>query len=127
MGYAHPARSRVSMSLSAHSRPSLRQHRRRRPGCTPRRFHGITTLSGEVRQFIQRRLQDEMAGWSAVASCKTPEVAFECRRRFAEKATARYAEEITKLSQMMLRLATEGLDSFQRRADTNSPTRAEEQ
>jgi hypothetical protein len=75
-------------------------------------FHGITTLSDEVTQFIQRRLQDEMAGWSALASCRTPEEAFECQRRFAEKATAQYAEEVARLSQMMMRLATEGLGLF---------------
>ncbi len=83
-------------------------------------FNGITTLSGEVTQFIQRRLQDDMAGWSALASCRTPEEAFECQRRFAERATAHYAEEVTRLSQLMMRLATEGLDSFQSRADPGS-------
>lgn len=83
-------------------------------------FHGITSLSGELAQFIQNRLQDDMAAWSALASCRTSEEALECQRRFAEKATAQYSEEIAKLSQLMLRLATEGLDSFQRKADNGS-------
>jgi len=80
-------------------------------------FQGITILSGEVTQFIQSRLQDDMASWSALASCKTSEEAFECQRRFAEKATAQYSEEITKLSQLMLRLATQGLELFPPEAD----------
>ena len=80
-------------------------------------FHGITTLSGELAQFIQARLQDDMAAWSALAACRTPEEALECQRRFAEEATRQYPEEITKLSQMMVKLAADGLGSFQRRVD----------
>jgi phasin family protein len=80
-------------------------------------FSGITTLSAEVTRFIQNRLQDDMAAWSALASCRTPEEAFECQRHFAEEATAQYSQEITKLSQLMLRLATEGLESFHRCAN----------
>ncbi len=83
-------------------------------------INGITALSGEVTQFIQKRLQDDMAGWSALASCRTPEDAFECQRRLAEKATAHYAEEVTRLSQLMMRLATESLDSLHSRADRGS-------
>jgi Phasin protein len=79
-------------------------------------FRGIGTLSGELTRFIQDRLSDDMAAWSALASCRTAEEAFECQRRFAEKATAQYSEEITKLSQLMLHLATDGLQSFQRSA-----------
>lgn len=86
--------------------------------------HGITVLSDEVTQFIQTRLQDDVATWSALASCKTPEEAFECQQRFAEKVMARYSEEITKLSQLMLRLATDGLDSFHRVSDAGPSARA---
>lgn len=77
-------------------------------------FRGVGTLSGELTRFIQDRLSDDMAAWSALAACKTPEEAFECQRRFAEKATTQYSEEIAKLSQLMLNLATEGLHSFRR-------------
>lgn len=83
-------------------------------------FHGVTTLSGELASFIQARLQDDMAAWSALAACRTSEEAFECQRRFAERATTQYSEEITKLSQMMAKLAADGLGSFQRRVDPNS-------
>jgi hypothetical protein len=75
-------------------------------------FRGVGILSGEMTRFIQDRLSEDMTAWSVLASCRTPEEAFECQRRFAEKATAQYAEEITKLSQLMLDLATEGLQSF---------------
>lgn len=89
-------------------------------------FSGITTLSAEVTRFIQNRLQDDMAAWSALASCRTPEEAFECQRHFAEEATAQYSQEITKLSQLMLRLATDGLGSFHRCANTGSSEVARE-
>jgi phasin family protein len=80
-------------------------------------FHGVTTLSGELAQFIQARLQDDLAAWSALAACRTPEEALECQRRFAEGATRQYSEEITKLSQMMVKLAADGLETFRRRVD----------
>ena len=79
-------------------------------------FRCIGALSGELTRFIQDRLSDDMAAWSALASCRTPEQALECQRRFAERATAQYAEEIAKLSQLMLDLANEGLQSFRRPA-----------
>jgi hypothetical protein len=79
-------------------------------------FRGVGTLSGELTRFIQDRLSDDMAAWSALASCRTGEEAFECQRRFAEKATAQYSEEIATLSRLMMDLATEGLQSFQRSA-----------
>ena len=80
-------------------------------------FHGVTMLSGELAQFIQARLQDDMAAWSALAACRTSEEALECQRRFAERATTQYAEEIIKLSRIMMKLAADGLGSFQRRVD----------
>ena len=80
-------------------------------------FRGVTTLSAELAQFIQARLQDDMAAWSALAACRTADEASECQRRFAERATTQYSEEIIKLSQIMVKLAADGLGSFQRKAD----------
>jgi hypothetical protein len=77
-------------------------------------FQGMNALSQEIAQFTQSRLQEDMAAWSTLASCYSPEAAFECQRHFAEKATAGYVAEVTKLSQMMMSLATEGLASRQR-------------
>jgi hypothetical protein len=75
-------------------------------------FRGVGVLSGEMTRFMLDRLSEDMAAWSMLAACKTPEEAIECQRRFAEKAPARYAEEIATLSRLMLNLATEGLQSF---------------
>ena len=72
---------------------------------------GVNALSQEIAQFTQSRLQEDMAAWSTLASCSSPEAAFECQRRFAENATAGYVAEVTKLSQMMMSLASEGLES----------------
>ena len=74
----------------------------------------IGSLSGELTRFVMDRLSDDMAAWSALAACKTPEEAAECQRRFAKKAAAQYAEEVAKLSQLMLSLATEGVNSCRR-------------
>ncbi len=80
-------------------------------------LNGMNALSQEMAQFTQSRLQEDIAAWSTLASCNSPEAAFECQRRFAEKATAGYVAEVTKLSQMMMSLASEGLESRQRGAD----------
>jgi hypothetical protein len=83
-------------------------------------LNGMNALSQEIAQFTQSRLQEDMAAWSTLASCNSPEAAFECQRRLAEKATAGYVAEVTKLSQMMMSLASEGLESRQRGADAVS-------
>src|SRR4030095_16941960 len=80
-------------------------------------FNGMNALSQEIAQFTQDRLQEDMAAWSALTSCNRLEDAFECQRRFAEKATEGYAAEVTKLSQMMMSLANEGWESHQRGVD----------
>jgi hypothetical protein len=74
----------------------------------------VNALSQEIAQFTQMRLQEDMAAWSTLASCNSPEDAFECQRRLAEKATAGYVAEVAKLSQMMMSLASEGLEPRQR-------------
>ena len=80
-------------------------------------LNGVNALSQEIAQFTQSRLQEDMAAWSTLASCNSPEAAFECQGRFAEKATAGYVAEVTKLSQMMMSLASEGLEPRQRGVD----------
>jgi hypothetical protein len=80
----------------------------------------MNVLSQEIAQFIQSRLQEDLAAWSTLASCKSPEEAFECHRRFAAKATEEYGAEITKLSQLMMSLASEGLASRERHTDAAS-------
>ncbi len=83
-------------------------------------LNGVNALSQEIAQFTQSRLQEDMAAWSTLASCNGPEAAFECQRRFAENATAGYVAEVTKLSQMMMSLASDGLESRQRGVDAVS-------
>jgi hypothetical protein len=83
-------------------------------------LNGMNGLSQEIAQFTQSRLQEDMAAWSALASCSSPQDAFECQRRFAEKATAGYLAEVTKLSAMMISLANEGLESRRRHTEATS-------
>lgn len=83
-------------------------------------FHGMTVLSQEIAQFTQSRLQEDIAAWSMLTSCTNPADVLDCQRRFAQKAKAVYTEEAAKLSQMMMSLAQEGLESQQRRPDVAS-------
>ena len=83
-------------------------------------LNGMNGLSQEIAQFTQSRLQEDMAAWSALTSCNNPQDAFECQRRFAEKAAAGYLAEVTKLSAMMISLANEGLESRQRHTEATA-------
>jgi hypothetical protein len=74
-------------------------------------MQGMFTLSQEITRFTQGRVQEDMAAWWALASCRSPEEAANCQQRFAAKAVEEYSEEMTKLSQMMMKVATEGLAS----------------
>lgn len=78
-------------------------------------LHGLFAVSQEITQFTQERLQEDMAGWAALATCHNPEEAIACQQRFAKKATTQYAEEINKLSQMMMNITGESLPVVQPR------------
>jgi hypothetical protein len=54
-----------------------------------------TKLSQELVAFWQSRFQADR--WKAFASCHNPGEFFECQRQFAEKATAQYCDEASKL------------------------------
>jgi Phasin protein len=78
-------------------------------------LQGLVALSQEVAQFMQSRLQEDMAAWMALASLRHPEEAMKCQQRFVERTVAHYADEIAKLSQMMFTLGSEGLSSLPRK------------
>jgi hypothetical protein len=68
-------------------------------------------LSQEISHFIRERLQEDIAASVALGACRSAEDLIDCQRRFANKAAEQYSEEIGKLSQMMMKLATAGLSS----------------
>jgi hypothetical protein len=67
-------------------------------------FDTMTTISEEMAHFAQNRWNEDMAAWSALAGCRTPEDAMECHRRFTEKAMTQYSDEFAKLSRLMMGL-----------------------
>jgi phasin family protein len=70
-------------------------------------LQGMFAVAQEITQFTHSRLEEDMAAWSTLASCGSPEQALDCQRRFAAKAAEQYAEEMGKLSRMMMSLASE--------------------
>ena len=76
-------------------------------------LRGMFAVAQEITQFTQLRLQEDMAALSTLAVCASPEQALECQRRFAAKAGEQYAGEMTKLSQMMISVANQGLSLYQ--------------
>lgn len=83
------------------------------PQAFTRWMQGMFTLSQEITRFTQGRVQEDLAAWWALASCRSPEEAASCQQRFAAKAIEEYSEELTKLSQLMVKVATEGLATAQ--------------
>jgi phasin family protein len=68
-------------------------------------FQGMFGVFQEISRFTQARMQEDMAAWSALTSCRTPEEAMECQRRFAAKAAEQFSEEMNRLSQLMMKMA----------------------
>jgi phasin family protein len=62
-------------------------------------------LFEEISRFTQARMQEDMAAWSTLASCRSPEEAVECQRRFAAKAAEQYSDEMKRLSQLMMKMS----------------------
>jgi hypothetical protein len=83
-------------------------------------MQALFALSQEVARFTQGRVQEDFAAWSALASCRSPEDAANWQQRFAAKAIEDYSEEITRLSQMMMKAAGEGLSSAQQRLSADA-------
>jgi len=73
-------------------------------------------LSREIAQFTQVRLQEDMAAWSTLATCRSPEQAMDCQHRFVAKMSDQYSAEIAKLSRMMMNIAGQGLSFAQQRS-----------
>lgn len=88
---------------------------------------GMFALSQEITQFTQSRLQEDMAVWSTLATCSSPEQAVDCQRRFAAKMADQYSDEIAKLSRMMMSIAAEGVTFLPQRSAVGpaAPPRAE--
>jgi hypothetical protein len=80
-------------------------------------LEGMFALSQEITQFTQTRLQEDMASWAALATCSSPEQAFDCQRRFAERLSEQYSHEISKLSRMMMSISSDGLSSLKQGSD----------
>jgi hypothetical protein len=72
-----------------------------------------TEISQEMMTFSQNQLRADMDAWKAVASCRDPGELFACQREFAEKATAQYFDEASKLTSRILTLMSDAAASFQ--------------
>ena len=69
----------------------------------------LVELTQEVAQFTQRRLHEDMAGWTALGACRKPEEFFECNRRLTAAAADQYSAEFRNLSELVTQAAGEAL------------------
>jgi hypothetical protein len=79
-------------------------------------LEGMFALSQEITQFTQIRLQEDIAAWSTLATCYSPEQALDCQQRFVAKISDQYSAEIAKLSRMMMNIASQGLSFLQQQS-----------
>jgi hypothetical protein len=70
-------------------------------------FRGTQALSDETLAIGRARTLLAIEAWSALLACRTPEQVAEQQRRFMAKAMERCAEELTSLSQLALRTASD--------------------
>jgi Phasin protein len=79
-----------------------------------------TELSQELMAFWQSRFQADMDGWKAFAPCHNPGEYFECQRQFAEKATAQYCDEASKLTFRIVGVINSAASPFQQEQPSKS-------
>ncbi len=69
-------------------------------------LNSLTELSREIVQFTQHRLQEDTEAWMRFAACRSPDEAFACQQRFTEAAMKEYFDEATRLSQLIVGMAS---------------------
>jgi hypothetical protein len=62
-------------------------------------------IADEMSNLAEARMRLAMEAWSELAACRSPEEFVEWHRRLAAKVTEHCSGEITKLSQMTMRMA----------------------
>jgi len=67
-------------------------------------LQGTQAFSSEVSGCAQARMLLAMETWSELLSCRNPEQVVEHQRRFTAKSMQRCAEELTALSQLVMRM-----------------------
>jgi hypothetical protein len=65
---------------------------------------GTQAFSSAVSGCAQARMLLAMETWSELLSCRNPEQVVEHQRRFTAKSMQRCAEELTALSQLVMRM-----------------------
>jgi len=70
----------------------------------------IQRTSDEMAQLAETRFQLAMEAWSALAACRGPEALIDWNRRMTTRMAEHCSAEITKLSQMAMRMALRAAD-----------------
>jgi hypothetical protein len=68
-------------------------------------LQSIQSVSDEMAQLAEARLQLAMEAWSALAACRGPEELIDWNKRVTTRMANHCSAEITKLSQMAMRVA----------------------
>jgi hypothetical protein len=61
-------------------------------------------ISSEVWELAQARMRLAMETWSEIAACRNPEQFVDCQKRLLARAAEHFAGEMTKLSELMLKI-----------------------
>jgi hypothetical protein len=69
---------------------------------------GMFDLSCEMARFSLERFKEDLAACESLRGCHSQSEAFDCQRRFAERATTQYLEYAGKLSRLYAQAARVG-------------------
>jgi phasin family protein len=69
-------------------------------------LEGMHALSGEMSELAQARMRLVIEAWSELAACRSPQQIIECHARLAAKGIEHFTGEMTKLSQLMAKMAS---------------------
>jgi len=65
----------------------------------------VFKLSGEISQFAQNCIHRDVAAWAQIAACRDPKELIECERAIATDAMNSFAEDVIRISQLIVTLA----------------------
>jgi Phasin protein len=73
---------------------------------------GISALTEQMGQFVQARLREDIGTWSKLTACRDAGQLLECQRQYMEQSATDYLDEVGKLSDLTLEIASDAFSAL---------------
>ena len=80
--------------------------------CNAAVLEGAVELAQEILTFTQSRVQSDFDAWKALTDCRNPSDFLDRQRAFAEKTTALYLDEASKIQSKMAAILSKATTQF---------------